>query len=87
MSSQDQEAMRKIRMTMDMSVSESGSSNNSLKSPVYPDSGPGSASSHSHGHGRPTIGSRRSTLSNQITSEDLDDPLPVVSIHVSHRHM
>jgi hypothetical protein len=83
MSSQDQEAMRKIRLTMDMSTSDTGSSNSSLKSPVYSGSGQGSASSTSHGHGRPTVGSRRSTLSRQITSEDLDDPLPTDDQRVS----
>jgi hypothetical protein len=80
MSSQDQEAMRKLRLTMpmnvDMSVSDSGSSR------------VGSSSTLGHGNGqsgRPGLGSRGSTLSRQITSEDLDDPIPIpVSTSVSH---
>jgi hypothetical protein len=69
MSSQDQEAMRKLRLTMDMSYSESGSSSES------PNRG---NSSTSLGLNRLPLGSRRSTLSRQITSEDLDDPMPTV---------
>jgi hypothetical protein len=69
MSSQDQEAMRKLRLTMDMSYSESGSSSGS------PNRG---NSSTSLGLNRLPLGSRRSTLSRQITSEDLDDPMPTV---------
>jgi hypothetical protein len=80
MSSRDQEAMRKLRLTMpmnvDMSVSDSGSSR------------VGSSSTLGHGNGqsgRPGLGSRRSTLSRQITSEDLDDPMYVpISTSVSH---
>lgn len=70
--SQDQEAMRKIRATMDMSYSESGSSN---ESPIRGNS------STSLGPNRPAVGSRRSTLSRQITSEDLDDPMPSVCLN------
>lgn len=86
MSSKDQEAMRKLRLTMDMS--DSGSSGGS-KSPLSPSfgngGGGGSSSSHSQGHGRPTMGSRRSTLSRQVVSEDLDDgpTLPIAAQHVS----
>jgi len=69
MSSQDQEAMRKLRLTMDMPYSESGSSSGS------PNRG---NSSTSLGFNRLPLGSRRSTLSRQITSEDLDDPMPIV---------
>jgi hypothetical protein len=69
MSSQDQEAMRKLRLTMDMSYSDSESSTGS------PNRG---NSSTSLGLNRLPLGSRRSTLSRQITSEDLDDPMPTV---------
>jgi len=65
MSSQDQEAMRKLRLTMDMPYSEPGSPNRGN-------------SSTSLGMTRLPLGSRRSTLSRQITSEDLDDPMPTV---------
>lgn len=73
MSTDDQEAMRKLRLTMDMSESTgtgtgTGSSGGSPLSPNF-----GGASSSSHSHSRPTIGSRRSTLSRQMISEDLDD--------------
>ena len=84
MSSQDQEAMRKLRLTMDIgmgmanSTSDSGSSSGSLQSPmrVGSSSSLGHGSGQGQGHGRPGLGSRRSTLSRQITSEDLDDPIP-----------
>lgn len=69
MSSQDQEAMRKLRLTMDMPYSESGSSSGS---PIRGNS------STSLAPNRLPLGSRRSTLSRQITSEDLDDPMPTV---------
>ena len=69
MSSQDQEAMRKLRLTMDMPYSESGSSSGS---PIRGNSSTSLAPSTM------PLGSRRSTLSRQITSEDLDDPMPTV---------
>lgn len=82
MSSQDQEAMRKLRLTMDMGIamanSDSGSSSGSLQSPIRVGSSSslGHGSGQGQGQGRPGLGSRRSTLSRQITSEDLDDPIP-----------
>jgi hypothetical protein len=54
---------------MDMSVSDSGSSSGS------PIRGNSSTSVEPQ---RPPLGNRRSTLSRQITSKDLDDPMPSV---------
>jgi len=68
--------MRKLRLDMSLSESGSGSSTGGL-SPTRGNS----STSLAQGQGqRPPLGSRRSTLSRQITSEDLDDPLPSVSI-------
>lgn len=88
MSNNDQEAMRKLRLTMDMSESGTGTGTGSSGggSPLSPNFGGSiSSHSHSHGHGRPPIGSRRSTLSRQMISEDLDDQpvLPVAPQPVS----
>lgn len=75
-SSQDQEAMRKLRL--DMSLSESVSGSNSSIGGLIPTKVNSSITSLGHEQ-RPPLGSRRSTLSRQITSEDLDDPIHSVS--------
>jgi len=74
--------MRKLRLDMSLSESGSGSSTGGL-SPTRGNSSTSLAQGQGQGYGqgqRPPLGSRRSTLSRQITSEDLDDPLPSVSI-------
>lgn len=88
MSNDDQEAMRKLRLTMDMSESGTGTGSSRGGSPLSPNFGESISShshSHSHGHGRPPMGSRRTTLSRQMISEDLDDEPtpPKVEEHVS----
>lgn len=89
MSTKDQEAMRKLRLTMDMSESVSGSGSSAGVSPLSPNFGGSiSASNHGQGQSRPPMGSRRSTLSRQMISEDLDDqetqPPPLLPIAAQH---
>ena len=72
--------MRKLRLDMSLSESGSGSSTGGL-SPTRGNSSTSLAQGQGQGYGqgqRPPLGSRRSTLSRQITSEDLDDPMPTV---------
>lgn len=96
MSTKDQEAMRKLRLTMDISDSSSSGHSHATSplSPFFAANGGGGggpragsiSSHHSHAPTRPPLGSRQSSaLSRQIVSEDLDDGpiLPIAAQHVS----